>query len=277
MIVEQPLVSVVMATYNDKPSYIHEAINSLINQSYENFEILILDDSNEIETIEAIDSYTDDHRIHIIRDNHKLGFVPSLNKGLQLSKGKYIARMDGDDVASLDRFEKQVAYLEANKDTDILGGQMNVIDENGVATGSRSYPLGGIKLIAFFTVRSPVAHPSVMFRRTVVDAGYKYDETLPKAEDLDFWIRLYNAGYKFNNLPDTLVNFRVESDFIEKRVVDHAQEDYVLKVRRDNFSWKRPFFSTADYLMSYVRKITPDSLKAKRYEQENGNRSEELK
>lgn len=106
-----------------------------------------------------------------------------------------------------------------------------------------------------------------------MDAGHIYDESLIKAEDIDFWIRMYNEGYKFNNLPDTLVNFRVESGFMEKRVTNHDQEAYVLKARRNNFTWRRPIFSIANLLMSYVRQWTPDSLKAKQYQQENGNKN----
>ncbi len=271
--VEQPLVSVVMATYNDKPEYIRKSLDSMVHQTYGNFELLIMDDSTDEETKAAIDEYAVDSRVQVYREDHKLGFVPSLNKGLRLAKGAYIARMDGDDIASLDRFQKQVDYLTAHPSTDILGGQINVIDENGAVTGSRSYPLGGLRLLVFFTVRTPVAHPTVMFRRKLVDAGHQYDESLPKAEDIDFWIRMYNEGYRFNNLPDTLVNFRVESGFMEKRVTNHAQEDYVLKARRDNFTWKKPFFSLADLLMSYVREWTPDSLKARKYEQENGSKN----
>ena len=267
---DNPLVSIIMATYNDKPDYIEKSVNSILNQTYRDFELLILDDSTNEETIATIDTFKSDPRVNVLRETNKLGFVPSLNKGLILAKGDYIARMDGDDISVEDRIEKQVTFLRNHKTADILGGQINVIDENGNVTGQRSYPLGGMKLLAFFTVRTPVAHPTVMFRREIVDAGFHYDESFIKAEDIDFWIRLYNAGYAFRNLPDTLVNFRVESDFMEKRVTNHAQEDYVLLARRKNFTWKRPFFSIIDLIMSYVRKLTPDRIKAKQYVQENG-------
>lgn len=269
---ESPCVSVIMATYNDKPSYLDNAISSILSQSFTDFELLILDDSTDLETSAIIDKYSVDSRVHILREDHKLGFVSSLNKGLNLAKGDYIARMDGDDIADILRLEKQVLYLKSHASIDILGGQINVIDENGRVTGVRSYPLGGLKLLAFFTLRTPVAHPSVMFRRSIVDAGYRYDETFQKAEDIDFWIRLYNAGYKFGNLSDTLVDFRVESNFVEKRVSNHAQEEYVLLARRKNFTWRKPIFSVIDLAMSYVRQWTPDSLKTRQYEQENGNK-----
>ncbi len=267
----KPLVSVIMATYNDNPHYLREAINSIINQTYKNIEILIMDDSTSDKTKEVIDSYNYDRRVHVYREDKKLGFVPSLNKGLRLATGKYIARMDGDDISSLDRFEKQVSYLENNIKTDILGGQISIIDENGKITGARTYPLGGMKLVMFFTIRTPIAHPTVMFRRKLVDEGHEYDESMKKAEDIDFWIRMYNEGYRFNNLPDTLVDFRVESGFMEKRVTDHAQEEYVILARRRNFTWKKPIFSIMDFVMSYVRQWTPDRIKEKKYEKENGS------
>ena len=265
-----PLVSIIMATYNDKPLYVEKSINSILDQTYKNFELLILDDSTNAETIAAINKYKFDPRVQVLRDAKRLGFVRSLNKGLRIARGEYIARMDGDDIAIKDRLEKQVSFLCGHRSIDILGGQINIIDENDYVTGKRSYPLGGLKLLAFFIIRTPVAHPTVMFRRKIVDDGFDYNEYFLKAEDIDFWIRLYNAGYKFRNLSDTLVNFRVESDFMEKRVTDHAQEDYVLRARRNNFTLKKPFFSLLDLLMSYVRKVTPDEIKSKQYVQENG-------
>ncbi len=267
---KQPLVSVVMATYNDKPSFIHSALTSIINQTYENFELLIIDDSTDIETKTAIDSYKFDTRVHIYRENNKIGFVPSLNKGLRLAKGDYIARMDGDDISDLNRFKIQVEYLDTHPLTDILGGQINIIDEDDNVTGFRSYPVGGVKLFSFFLIRSPVAHPAVMFRRKIVTAGFMYDESLKKAEDLDFWIRLYNAGYRFNNLENPILNFRVCPDFLEKRVMNHEQEFYVLNIRRNNFTWKRPVFSLLNLFIAIVRTFVPDILKIKLYEKENG-------
>lgn len=265
------LVSVIMATYNDKPVYIEKSINSILNQTYKNIELIILDDSTNQDTKSVIDSFTEDQRVHVYRETEKKGFVPSLNKGLKLAKGEYIARMDGDDVSIQDRIEKQVSFFVEHPYIDILGGQINIIDENDRITSKRSYPLGGVKLLAFFTVRAPVAHPAVMFRRKIIDDGYQYDEAFLKAEDIDFWIRLYDASYKFRNLPDTLLNFRVESDFLSKRVTNHEHEKYSLRARRVNFSWKKPFFSLISFLLSYVRKLTPDGIKVKIYAKENGN------
>ncbi len=267
-----PLVSVIMATFNDKPDYLDKAINSILNQSYNHFELIIVDDSTNENTKSVIDSYGSDPRIKIVRDKEKIGFVRALNRALDMAKGDYIARMDGDDIAVVDRLEKQVRYLETNSDTDILGGQIDIIDSEGVITGRRVYPLKGIKLLAFFTVRSPLAHPTVVFRRSIVDNGHRYNEELPKAEDIDFWLRLYNAGYTLKNLPDTLLNYRVDSDFVEKRVKNHDQENYVIKVRRENFSRNHIVFSVISYVMTYIRKLVPDRIKINEYKKENGDK-----
>lgn len=267
---EEPLVSVVMATYNDKPKYLRQSLDSIRNQTYKNIEVIVLDDSADQKTIDALGDYRSDHRIHIYHSDKRLGFVRSLNKGLDFAKGKYIARMDGDDVAELDRFTKQVQYLNTHSGTDILGGQINIIDEDGNITGSRTYPLGGLKLLAFFMMRSPVAHSAIMFRRSIVDLGYRYDERMKQAEDIDFWIRLHNAGYRINNLPDTVLNFRVKSDFMNKRLTDKTQEKYVIFSRKRNFTRKKLFFSIADWIMADIRHFAPDFLKEKVYRDENG-------
>jgi len=177
--------------------------------------------------------------------------------------------MDGDDISMLDRIEKQVKYFDMHPSIDIIGGQVEIINEIDKVVGFRKYPINAISFFSFFLVRNPFAHSAVMFRRKIIDDGYRYDESLPKAEDLDFWIRLYNAGYKFNNIPDKILHFRVGSEFIEKRVTNHENEYYAIKVRRKNFTWKKPLFSLANFIMSYVRQWTPDKLKIARYEKEN--------
>lgn len=265
-----PLISVIMPVYNDDPSHLKLAIDSIINQTYTNFELFIVDDSTSDDSKAVIESYESDSRVKILTSQSKLGFVSSLNYGLSHAGGSLIARMDGDDISLPNRFEKQVEYLKDHPNCDILGGQIDIIDESGKLTGGRSYPLGGVKLWCFFLFRTPLAHPTVMFRRKIVDAGYRYDVSMKKAEDIDFWIRLFNEGYRIENLSDTLLQFRIDRSFMEKRVNNKDQENYVIKSRRKNFSLKRPIFSTADYMTATIRQIVPDSFKAKQYQKENG-------
>lgn len=236
----KPVVSVVMATFNEPPLMIKKAIRSILEQTYENFELLIFDDSTDNNTVSAIDEFTSDPRVCVNRNEKRMRFVPSLNMGLKQAKGKYIARMDGDDIALHTRFEKEVEYLEKHPDIAVVGGQTDIIDESGAVVSHRSYPSGGIKLWLFSCLRNPLAHPSVMMRRDIIDNGYTYNEKLEMSEDLDLWLRLMNDGYKIANLNDTVLKYRVQANFNNKRT-DVKQRNYTAKVRKSNFSKKHPF------------------------------------
>lgn len=229
-----PLVSVVMATFNEPPIIISNAITSIVNQTFTNWELHILDDSTNEETMKAIDSFASDKRILVHRFPKRAGFIKSLNSGLEASSGKYIARMDGDDFSLPDRFKKEVAYLETHPEVMVVGGQINIMDGNEKIISSRSYPTGGLKFYLFSCARNPLAHPTVMMRRDIVDKGYRYDETLRMSEDLDLWLRLLNDGYKLANITDTVLNYRVMDNFLKKRSSD-IQREVMAEVRRKNF------------------------------------------
>jgi glycosyltransferase involved in cell wall biosynthesis len=143
-----------MTTFNEPKNYIQQSIESVLNQNYTNFELLILDDSSNSETIQAIDSFKKDIRVNVVREKRRMGFVHALNKGMKMAKGKYIARMDADDICFNDRFEKQIKYMEAHTDIDILGGNMKIIDENGNILSQRQYPCSkfSLKFLLFFEV-----------------------------------------------------------------------------------------------------------------------------
>ena len=104
-----------MATYNEPPQIISKAIESIINQTYTAWELLIFDDSDRADTRQAIDAYTVDTRLRVYREKQRIGFVPALNQGLEKAAGKYIARMDGDDISLPERFEKEVTFLSAGR------------------------------------------------------------------------------------------------------------------------------------------------------------------
>ena len=219
-----PLVSVVMATFNEPVEYIKASITSILGQTYSNLELIIADDSTNKETIAAIDHFRmKDNRVIIIRDEKRMGFVCALNKGLRLAKGEYIARMD--------RFYIQTDYLCSHKEIDILGGSMDIVDHNGKLVSHRSYPLKGFRLILWTILRNPLGHPTVMFRRKLVDSGFYYDESFLKAEDLEFWLRLRKAGFKIANIPQKLLNFRIVGDQAIKRTGDNLRFNYKARVK----------------------------------------------
>ena len=264
-----PMVSVVLATYNELPQFVSKAIDSILNQTYQNIELLILDDSTNENTIATIDKYSKDKRVKLIREKTKLGFVPALNKGLTLSKGDFIARMDADDISELNRFELQVEYLKANPGISVIGGQMDLIDEEDNVISHREYPLNGISFWLFSLVRDPLAHPTVMLRREIVDQGFRYNEEMKRAEDIDLWLRILNSGYKIANIPETILKFRVERNFNEKRV-NKLQKQYVYRARFNNLSIKRPIFSVFSILCSTLFRFAPNGILTKLYNKENG-------
>lgn len=265
---ENPLISVIMPAFNERPDMISDAIDSIIKQTYTNFELHIFDDSTSEETKDAINVFADDPRVTIHRYPERVGFIKSLNLGLEASNGKYIARMDGDDYSHSERFAKEVAFLEANPEISVVGGQMNIMDENGVITSSRAYPLGGFKFYIFSCIRNPLAHPTVMMRRELIDKGYRYDESLKMSEDLDFWLRLMNDGYKLANISDTVLNYRVMNNFLEKRSSD-VQREVMAQVRRKNFSKKHLVHSVLSNLSGWVFTHVSRGAIDKLYNKEN--------
>ena len=261
-------ISVILATFNEPPDMIKKSIKSILEQTFTDFELLIYDDSTNAETISAIDSFKYDERVKIFRSTVKKGFVVSLNEGLSAAKGKYIARMDGDDISLPDRLEKEYVYLENNKKVFVVGGNMDIIDENDNVISSRKYPTDGLRLYFFSCFRCPLAHPSIMMRRELIDYGFRYNEKLKRSEDLDLWLRIINSGYKIANLPDTIINYRILNNFEDKRSND-VQRKYTFKVRKENFSFKNMIFSVFSFIGGALFAFLPVNIIKSAYKIEN--------
>lgn len=264
----EPLVSIVMAAFNEPPAIISEAINSVLDQSYKNLELIIVDDSTDKNTVAEIEKYLSDKRVVYVHPDKRLGFVPALNKGLSLAKGDYIARMDGDDICYPDRIVKQIDYLENNKQIMIVGGQIDIINSAGKLISKRRYPEKGLKLYLFSCLRSPFAHSTVVMRRSLMDAGFKYNESLPASEDLDLWLKVMYAGYKIANIQDTVLKFRVSDDFAIKRS-GQKEVVYTAKVRKETFSWKYFSHWLLSYLLSRIYLYMPHKWLASMHNKQN--------
>lgn len=268
---DAPLVSVVMATYNEPKELITASIGSILAQTYANWELLITDDSTNEGTIQIIDDFAQkDKRIKIIREKTRMGFVKALNIGLKSSKGIYIARMDGDDIALPNRLQKEVDFLQRHHDVDIIGGAMNIINENAKIISERFYPCGGYKLHLWSIFRNPLAHPTVMFRASIVKRGFLYNEEQKKAEDIEFWLRLKKSKYNIRNLPDKVLNYRVVGNLSLKR--NREQWIYNFKARRKNFCWRYPVFSILSVGVSLLFVLTPNIIVEAIYKRENSKK-----
>jgi glycosyltransferase EpsE len=263
-----PLVSIVMATFNEPVDFITEAIESILHQTYNNWELLICDDSTNADTIDAINQLANtDSRIKIIRKSERMGFVNALNEGLSNAKGELIARMDGDDIAIDTRLEKQVAFAVTHPNISLFGGNIYIINERGEVLTERHYETSPHKIQRMFMYRNPFAHPTIMFRRNIIDRGFFYDTQFKKAEDVEFYLRLYKNGYQFRNLNDFLLKYRVVGDMQKKRQLDNWYFNH--KARSKNFIRSKPLFSICSWFISLVYKYTPKKVISYLYKREN--------
>jgi len=240
-----PLVSVVMPAYNAE-KYISEAIESILNQTFKDFEFIIIDDGSTDRTWEIIQEYAKkDERIVPLRNDKNLKICMTLNKGIEASRGKYIARMDSDDWSYPNRLEKQVNFLEKNTDIVVCGGCLEVSDENLNLLYIRRYPTVDKIIRRKMFMYNAFAHPSVMFRGSSLrEEEYYYDPDFYDAEDYDLYFRLGKNG-SFANLEDILLKYRVSSTSISYKRHTH-QGLITLKVRSKavfQYGYRIPFLS----------------------------------
>jgi len=205
-----PLVSVILPVYNDE-KYIRFAIDSVLAQTFTDFEFLIMDDGSTDNTPAIIQSYPD-NRIRYIKNEKNLKIVETLNRGIQLSKGKYIARMDSDDICTPERFEKQVAYLEEHPDVTVVDCIMQYIDENGIPLNQYNSTVRNFKEIKrTLPWTNCLGHSSVMYR-TQITGQYLYRNIV--YEDLDLWYRLINDGHIIERIAIPMLLYRIHTNSI---------------------------------------------------------------
>jgi glycosyltransferase involved in cell wall biosynthesis len=202
----QPLITVLIPTYNCE-QYIQEAVQSILDQTYTNFECIIIDDCSTDGTIDIIKRF-DDPRINLIIKPKNSGYTNSLNSGLTIAKGKYIARMDGDDVSLPNRFEKQIEVLEQDEDLVVCGSIFRIIDTETIIFAPEYHEDITIGLLK----DSCIGHPTAMIKKSVlVDNNINYNIDFEPAEDYDLWVRLSKIG-KLHNLQEVLFMYRLHDN-----------------------------------------------------------------
>lgn len=213
---EAPLVSIIMGAYNCESS-IFTSINSIMNQSYQNWEFIICDDCSTDNTRKILEEFQEmDKRICVLHNDKNLKLAATLNKCLEKAKGKYIARMDADDESLPQRLEKQVGFLETHPEYDCVGCNCIVFDEQG-ARGIRrtaEFPSEGVLLKG-----TPFAHPTIVMKKKVYDAlrGYTSNRETVRAEDLELWFRFYENHYRGYNLQQALYKYHESREDFRKR------------------------------------------------------------
>ncbi len=214
MTVSNPTVSVVLPVKNPHPEYFPAAVASILRQTHQNLELLIIE-APSVRSASPQLARFDDVRIRRIELPAPTSLVAQLNHGVEQSQAPLVARMDADDVACVNRIEKQRQFLEQHPEVDVVGSQLEVIDESGTTVGVRIYPRTHEAILSAMRRFNPMAHPAVMFRRqAILDAGgYRYPERA--AQDYELWSRLAIGGSRFANLEEHLLLYRLHPDAIK--------------------------------------------------------------
>jgi len=202
----EPEISVILPVYNAE-NYLRKAVESVLGQTFRNFELLIINDGSTDSSLSIAKEYREqDDRVVLISQKN-VGLVTTLNRGISIARGKYIARMDADDISIKERFSKQVELL--NNGYDICGCNFNIISENDEIIGVKKVPTDNFALVLMTNV--PFAHGSVMIRKEfLVKNNLAYGQTkYIAAEDYSLWCSIYEAGGAFGNVDEQLFEYRI--------------------------------------------------------------------
>lgn len=253
--------SVIMATYKESIDCLKQSIESIINQTYNDFEfIIILDNPDNKEHIAFINDYVcKDERIKFYINDKNMGLTNTLNRGLKLAEGKYICRMDADDISELYRMEHQKKYLEEN-DFDLIGGISQMIDEDGNTIYSiKKVPTNFKKIKKCIKYNQVISHPTWFGKKEVFDKlnGYR---NMPFCEDYDFTLRAILQGFKISNVNECVLKYRMTKDSISR---SNLFEQYLF-ARYITKQYSEGKVSEVEEAKAYVKKNLSDK-NAKRY------------
>ncbi|MGC4128736.1 MAG: glycosyltransferase [Bergeyella sp.] len=258
-----PVLSVVMSVFNAE-KYLHKAVDSVLNQTFQDFEFIIIEDCSTDRSLEILEEYArKDSRIVLIKkDKNKgaAGFIENLNIGLDKSRGKYIARMDADDISLPERFEKQIAVLEGDAELFIVGANLEMMDENDNHISIKSAPVSDSEIKNTMYKSIALYHPVLMFRN---DGKIRYREKMLSCEDYDLYFRLMLQNKKMANIPEILLKYRVldssisrkDKTFIRWMMVEKARAFYLESKNSGKDSYD-------DFKPENIQKITDSDYKS---------------
>lgn len=255
------MVSVIMGVYNGA-STVSEALNSILNQTYSNWELIVCDDCSVDNSAQIIQEYVrKDHRIKYIKNEKNVGLAASLNHCLKYVQGEYIARMDCDDLSAPKRFEVQVGYLQEHRDVDLVGSEMQEFDEHGYKNivRNKEYPTK-------FDVPkgAPFCHATIMMRTSVMKAlnGYIISNHTIRTEDVDLWYRFFAGGYKGVNIQETLYFVRMDEAAYKRRKIKYMlHASYIIWYGTDLLHL--PVYYKVYCIKPIVSWLLPSNTKAK--------------
>ena len=203
---KEPDISVILPVYNGA-LYLKESVDSILNQTFQNFEVIILNDGSTDSSEDIIKSYADSRIIYIKQEN--CGLALTLNRGIEKARGKYIARQDQDDISLPDRFDHQIAFLEKNPDVAVVGCWAKILSDNDKGEFYDRHPDDYSSILIDLLFDNPIVHSSAMIRKSVLyDVGlYTTDKNRQPPEDYELWSRIARK-YQLNNIPEVLHLYR---------------------------------------------------------------------
>ena len=232
ILARRPPVSVLMPVRNGD-LYLRQSVMSILEQTFCDLELIAIDDGSSDGSVEILAEFARrDRRVRLRHHRGPHGIANALNWGIAFASGRYIARLDADDIAAPDRIEKQVRYLEAHPDIDLLGTALKMIDAHGEFVRLHGEPVGWLSVLFHTLFGTPFAHPSMLIRSELFqNRGYRYREV--PAQDYDLWVRILNDGHRGDNLPEALTLYRLHlrSDS-EVRAVEHGNAATALAVQQ---------------------------------------------
>ncbi len=262
-----PLVSIIMPVFNGE-KFLHEAIDSLLQQTYNNWELLAVNDGSTDRSREIILQYTDS-RIKLIENEKNIGIIGTKNRAIDLARGKYIATLDADDIALPTRIEKQVAYLEANPNCGLCATLHQEIDEKGNKGLVSIFPTEPADVKSYLLIANCICHSSTMLRADLYKAN-KYDDDYYVAEDFELWDRI-SRTHKVVNLPEILTYYRVHGGNIsitkKERMFETVKELCKRILSNIELPYSPEELEIHSDLISYTNELNADRTSFRRMEQ----------
>ncbi len=224
-----PKVSVITAFLNAE-AFLVEAIESILNQTLQDFEFILIDDGSTDRSEEIAKRYaSQDARIIYQRNEKRMGKVYNLNLGIALSHAELLAIFDGDDVSEPTRLEKEYNFLTLHPEIAIVGSFVKIINAQGEIIGERTKLTDPQKIFQTAVVYSPVLQPSVMYRKSAILALGAYREEFAHGQDLDLWLRATYSGYKLSNIPEYLLRYRYHQHSTAHSSTSNAVRDFQMR------------------------------------------------
>jgi glycosyltransferase involved in cell wall biosynthesis len=204
-----PTVSVLMTTYKNAPAVVSRAVESVLNQTYGDLELILVFEPNDPATSVIREKYRHDSRLVLIENEKRLGRSESYNLGLRLARGRYLARMDADDYSYPGRLERQIAFLRDHPEVSVLGANARILDHKGSVVGVRRFPLNHADIVKVLIFANPMLHPTIVWDRDQVGREVQFDQRFSRfCDDLELWMRFIAQGHRFANLPDVLLDYQ---------------------------------------------------------------------